>query len=224
MAGGPQGPSHHIVTTFRPFRSVSTHQNVRAWPIRTGLLTRRLKTLRGRRARRLSLQAATESPSRMFIPPCSPKPSDGFGKRGPCFQRPPGEVTPTSLIIGLSFAAHAELRERGDDASIKLQVAASLFATIAELRMALEDQSPETEDGMHEKLAELTIRSAMLGQVDMLMTAIELGWFDKLAEFEMERETRRRGAAATNAKKVDVRQRALNEAVRIAGQEPDAQQ
>ena len=90
------------------------------------------------------------------------------------------------------------------------------LATVAELRMALEGPNPETNDGMHEKLAELTIRSAMLGQVDMLMTGIELGWFDKLAEYEVDRETRRRGAAITKAKKEDARQKALNEAIRIA--------
>jgi hypothetical protein len=139
-----------------------------------------------------------------------------FREEGAVFQRPPGDTTPTALIIGLSFAAHAELRERGDEASVKLQVAASLFASVAELRVALEGPNPDTNEGMHEKLAELTIRSAMLGQVDMLMTAIELGWLDKLAEYEVDRDTRRRGAAITKAKKEDARQKALNEAVRIA--------
>ncbi|MBJ7409986.1 MAG: hypothetical protein JHD15_06405 [Phenylobacterium sp.] len=140
-----------------------------------------------------------------------------FREEGVAFQRPSGGATPTDLIIALSFAAHAELRERGEDASVKLQVAASLFASIAELRIALEQPSPQTGEGMHEQLAELTIRSAMLGQVDMLMTAIELGWFDKLAAYEMDRERRRSGAARTNAKKEDARQQALNEATRIAG-------
>jgi hypothetical protein len=139
-----------------------------------------------------------------------------FREEGINFQRPPGDTPPTALIIGLSFAAHAEIGERGEGAPIKLQVAASLFAAVAELRIALEERFPETNEGMHEKLAELTIRSAMLGQVDMLMTAAELGWFDKLAEYEMDREKRRRGAASTNAKKEDARQKALNEAIRIA--------
>ncbi len=139
-----------------------------------------------------------------------------FREEGAVFQRPPGDTTPTSLILGLSFAAHAELRERGDEASTKLQVAASLFASVAELRMALEGPIPDTNDGIHEKLAELTIRSAMLGQVDMLMTAIELGWLDKLAEYEVDRDRRRLGAATTNRKKDDARQQALNEAIRIS--------
>ena len=140
-----------------------------------------------------------------------------FREEGAMFQRPPGETTPTALIVGLAFAAQAEVEERGEGAPLKLQIGASLFAAIAELRIALEAPSPETNDDMHEKLAELTIRSVMLGQVEMLMTAVELGWFEKMADHDIERERRREGAKTTNAKKEDARQRALNEAIRIAG-------
>lgn len=140
-----------------------------------------------------------------------------FREEGTAFQRPNGDFTPTALIVGLSFAAHAEIRERGEEASIKLQFATSLFGAIAELRIALETPYPDDQNGMHEKLAELVIRSSMVGQVDMLMTAVELGWLDKLAEFEGDRERRRVGAAATNAKRADAKQQALNEAIRIAG-------
>jgi hypothetical protein len=138
-----------------------------------------------------------------------------FREEGVQFQRPPDELTPTSLIIGLSFAAHAELRERGETVSTRLEAAAALFASIAELRIALEQPAPESAEGMHEMLAELVIRSAMVGQVDMLMTAIELGWLDKLAEFELDRERRRAGAAVVNARRASARQTALNEAIRI---------
>lgn len=141
-----------------------------------------------------------------------------FREEGVAFQRPPERITPTALIVGLAFAAHAELGERGAAASDKLHFAASLFGAIAELRIALEEPTPlDDEDAMHEKLAELVLRSSMVGQAEMLMNGAELGWFDKLAEFEDDRESRRKGAAATKAKKEDARQRALNEAVRIAG-------
>lgn len=141
-----------------------------------------------------------------------------FREEGVVFQRPPGQITPTELIVGLASAAHAELRERGEMVSDKLQFAASLFAGVAELRIALDEPTPADDvEAMHDKLAELVLRSAMLGQAEMLMTGAELGWFDKLAQFEDDRERRRKGAASTKAKKDDARQRALNEAVRIAG-------
>ena len=138
-----------------------------------------------------------------------------FREEGTSFQRPPGEYTPTELIIGLSFAAHAELRERPEPAPVKLEVAASTFAAIAELRLALERNVPATSEALQETLAELSIRSGMVGQADMLMTAIELGWLDKLAQYEIDRQRRRAGAEAVNARKADARQTALNEAVRI---------
>ena len=143
-----------------------------------------------------------------------------FREEGTVFQRPPNEYTPTELIVGLAFAAHAELHERGDDASPKLEAAATLFAAIAELRSALEVPTGDDPDATHEKLAEIVLRSAMVGQAEMIMTAIELGWLDKLAEYEMDRERRRAGAALANAKKADARQQALNQAVRIAGRNP----
>jgi hypothetical protein len=143
-----------------------------------------------------------------------------FREEGVQFQRPPGEVTPTALIIGLASAAHAELAERGDDGSDRLQTAAALFAAIAELRIALEQPAPKTDEGMHEMLAELVIRSAMVGQVDMLMRTTELGWLDKLAAYEEDRARRRAGADVVNARKADAKQQALNEAVRIAGRNP----
>lgn len=145
-----------------------------------------------------------------------------FREEGIAFQRPPEAATPTELIVGLAFAAHAEIEERGLDAtSDKLQFAASLFATIAELRMALDEPTRADDvDAMHEKLAELVLRSAMVGQAEMLMIGSEQGWFDKLAEFERDRERRRAGAAAVNEQKADVRQRVLNEAIRVAGRNP----
>lgn len=143
-----------------------------------------------------------------------------FREEGVYFQRPPRDFTPTELIVGLSFAAHAELKERGETASERLQTAAALFAAVAELRIALERPAPKSVEAMHEFLAELTIRSGMLGQVDMLMTAIELGWLDKLADYEMDRARRRAGADVVNSRKADIKQRALNEAVRITGRNP----
>lgn len=142
-----------------------------------------------------------------------------FREEGVTFQRPPEEATPTELIVGLAFAAHAEIEERGIDAtSDKLQFAASLFATIAELRMALDEPTPiDSPEAMREKLAELVLRSSMVGQAEMLMIGSELGWFDKLAEFERDRERRRAGADAVNQRKADARQRVLNEAILIAG-------
>lgn len=140
-----------------------------------------------------------------------------FRDEGVLFQRPPADHTPTELIFGLAFAAKAEVTERGEDASTKLETAASLFAAIAELRMALEQPAPHTTEGMHELLAELTIRSAMVGQADMLMTVIEQGLLDKVAQFDVDRARRRAGAEVVNARKANARQTALNEAVRIAG-------
>lgn len=145
-----------------------------------------------------------------------------FREEGIAFQRPPEPATPTELIVGLAFAAHAEIKERGLDAtSDKMQFAASLFATIAELRMALDEPTPLNDaDSLREKLAELVLRSAMVGQVEMLMVGSELGWFDKLAEFEADRERRRAGAAVANEKRANVRQSVLNEAILIAARNP----
>lgn len=144
-----------------------------------------------------------------------------FREEGVAFRRPPEDATPTELIVGLAFAAGAEVQERGEAASDKLQFAASLFATIAELRMSLDEPTPADDvDAMHEKLAELVLRSAMVGQVEMLMTGVELGWFDRLAEFEQDRDRRRAGAARVNEQKAGVRQQVLNEAIRVAGRNP----
>lgn len=143
-----------------------------------------------------------------------------FREEGVQFQRPPEEIAPTELILGLAYAAQSEVAERGDAAGRKLEAAALTVAAIAELRIALERRSPETADEMHEFLAELTIRSGMLGQLQVLMDAEENGWFDKLEEYDADRSRRRAGAEVVNARRADAKQRGLNEAVRITGRNP----
>lgn len=144
-----------------------------------------------------------------------------FREEGVAFHRPPAEFTPTELIVGLGLAAHKEIAARGENASHKLQVAASLFAVIAELRMALDEPTPPDDvDAMHEKLAELVIRAAQVGQVEMMMVGTEIGWFDKLNELEKDREGRRMGAVVVNARKASAREQALGEAISIVGGNP----
>jgi hypothetical protein len=68
-----------------------------------------------------------------------------FREEGVSLHKPVGAVTPTALIVGLTFAAHAEVRERGEECPPKLDTAAALFASIAELRMALAAPSPKPD-------------------------------------------------------------------------------
>ncbi len=140
-----------------------------------------------------------------------------FREEGVDFSRPAGDITPTELILGLAFAANAELEERGDAASNKLSAAIWLFNAVAELRVALDDEGPTTPDGLSEKIAELVLRGVTLGQIDMIMNAVRLGWLDKLEEHALDRGRRSAGAAATNAKKASLHESAMGEAMRIAG-------
>lgn len=143
-----------------------------------------------------------------------------FREEGVRFARPPGELTPTELIVGLAFAANAELRERGDSASDKLSSATWLFSALAELRVALDEPVPLKVNAVSDKIAELVMRAFMIGQIEMIMNAVKLGWLDKLAQHEMDRERRRAGADATNAKKASIREQALGEVIRIAARNP----
>lgn len=140
-----------------------------------------------------------------------------FREEGVTFARPAGEITAVELIVGLAYAANAELHERGEAASNKLSAAAWLLQAAAELRLALEMETELSVDAVSDRLGELALRGVLLGQVDMIMMAIKLGWLDKLAQHEVDRARRSEGAAKTNAKKASVREEALGEALRIAG-------
>jgi hypothetical protein len=143
-----------------------------------------------------------------------------FAEEGVRFIKPPEgpAPTPTELVLGLAAAAHAEFQERGgDQAPMKIATAAWMLAAVGEFRVALEEPIPMRKDAIDTKIAEVTIRAQMVGQIDMFMTAVRLGWFDKLRAFEMERERRRHGAAETKAKKAALHERALGEALRITG-------
>jgi hypothetical protein len=136
------------------------------------------------------------------------------------FHRPEGEFTATELLIGLAIAANKEMAERGEDAPNKLSAGTWLFNAVAELRVALDEDVDATPEAVGKKLAEMTTRGVMLGQIDMIMTAINLGWLDKLAEFEVGRERRRRGAAKVNAKKATAKEQALGAALRTTSRNP----
>ena len=140
-----------------------------------------------------------------------------FREEGVTFTKPPGAITPSELVAGLAVAANAELRERGDDASNRLSAATWLFSAVAELRSALDEETPTTADGISERVAELILRGVTLGQIDMIMRAIDLGWLDKLAEHEVDRARRSAGATVTNVKKATIKEEAMGEALRIAG-------
>jgi hypothetical protein len=143
-----------------------------------------------------------------------------FREEGLVFQRPPNKLTAMELLIGLAIAANGELESQGEAASNKLSAATWLFNAVAELRIALEEHVPATKEAVGLKMAEMTSRGVMLGQIDMIMTAIRLGWLDKLAEYEVARERRRAGAEKVNAAKATVKERAMGEAIRIAGRNP----
>jgi hypothetical protein len=144
-----------------------------------------------------------------------------LAEEGVQFKRPPEGTAPLELIVGLAYAANAELAERGgDEAPMKVATAAWLLSATAEMRMAMEKPVPLRKDAIDSKIAELMIHAQMVGQIDMLMTAVRGGWFDKLIAYETDRERKRAGAAVINARKADARQTALNEAVRITGRNP----
>lgn len=143
-----------------------------------------------------------------------------FREEGVNFSRPPGELAPTDLVVGLAHASAAVVRDRGEAASDRLETAAFLFQAVAELRLALDEPVPLKADAVAEKIAELVSRSIMIGQVDMLMQTTKLGWLDKLADYEIDRARRRVGAETTNRKRADVRDRALSEAMRIVSTNP----
>jgi hypothetical protein len=98
-----------------------------------------------------------------------------------------------------------------------LSAATWLFSAIAELRVALDEDFPKTAERLSEKTAELILRGVMVGQIDMIMNAVRLGWLDKLDEHDLDRARRSAGAAATNAKKASLQESALGDAMRIAG-------
>lgn len=143
-----------------------------------------------------------------------------FREEGVTFTRPPGSITPTDLLVGLAIAANGELEARGDAASDRFSSAAWLFQAVAELRLGLDEHVPLKTEAVSHKIAELTLRGFMLGQIDMIMNAIRLGWLDKLAEHEIDRARRSAGAAATNAKKATLQQEALGSAIRIVSTNP----
>lgn len=140
-----------------------------------------------------------------------------FGDEGVSFARPRGTITPTDLLVGLASASGAELRERGDAASDRLTTAAWAFGVIAEMRLSLDEYVPLEHDKVTRKLAELISHGVMLGIVDSMMTAVHLGWFEKLKAHDLARARQSAGAQQTNAKRASVREQALSEAMRIAG-------
>lgn len=143
-----------------------------------------------------------------------------FREEGVSFSRPLEGHTPTELVIGLAMASQAELEERGDDASNKLAAATWMFSAVAEVRLALDEATLPTHAATSRKVAEVFARGVLLGQIDMIMTAIRLGWLDKLADHEIARRRRADGAAITNAKKATVKEKALSAALRIVSVNP----
>lgn len=144
-----------------------------------------------------------------------------FREEGVTFQRPPDrKFSAVELLVGLALASKREVTARGEGASDKLTTAANILAAIAELRIAIEKPTPQTVEGSASAMAELMCRSVMLGQLDGIANAINLGWLDKLAEHEVGRERNRAGAHAANAKKATMKENALAEAMRITSRNP----
>lgn len=144
-----------------------------------------------------------------------------FREEGITFQRPAEKkLTATELLVGLAMASQREVKSRGDDITPKLTTAADTFSAVAELRIAIDKPEPEDAEASAMVMSELMCRCVMLGQIDMVMNAINLGWLDKLAEYEMARDRRRAGAEVVNAKKATVKENALAEAMRITGRNP----
>ncbi len=144
-----------------------------------------------------------------------------FREEGITFQRPPDKkLTAKELLVGLAMASQREVAGRGENATHRLSTAADLLGAVAELRIALEAPIKKSDEASAARMAELMCRSVMLGQIDMVMNAINLGWLDKLAEYEMARDRRRAGAEKVNAQKASVRENALAEAIRITARNP----
>jgi hypothetical protein len=139
-----------------------------------------------------------------------------FREEGFRFQRPPGDFTPKELLIGLAMACQREVEALGDDASHKLQSANWLLNTMARFQEAAETEFELTPEGLSRKMSEMAGYGAMMGQLDMIMNLINLGWLDKLALFEVEREKRRLGAQKVNARKASAKEKVLAEAIGIA--------
>ena len=144
-----------------------------------------------------------------------------FREEGLTFQRPPDrKLSAAELLVGLAIASQREVASRGEGASHKLITAADIFAAVAEMRMVMEKPVDQTVEGSASLMAELMCRGVMLGQLDGIMNAINLGWLDKLAEHEATRNRRRAGAEKVNAQKASVKESALAEAIRITGRNP----
>lgn len=143
-----------------------------------------------------------------------------FREEGIRFGRPRDGVTPTELMVGLAVAATRELREQGDAASDKLSAATWLFCAAADLRTALEVSVSDDVDAVARKIAEVTMRGMVLGQMDAIMTAVRLGWLDALTAHEIDRARRRSGAEATNRRKATRREDALGVALQLSGKNP----
>jgi hypothetical protein len=132
------------------------------------------------------------------------------------FERAAKNPSPTELVVGLALAANSELRERDVESPFKLAAATWMFSAVADLRMALDEPVEAETDAFAEKLAQLTLISSMVGQVDMIMHAVDQGWLDKAAAYEVMLEQRRAGAAKANAKKATVKEKALGSAIQVA--------
>jgi hypothetical protein len=84
----------------------------------------------------------------------------------------------------------------------------------------LDEHVEPAPEALADKMADLIMRGVLLGQIEAIMNVTNLGWLDKLAEFDLDRERRRAGAKSTNAKSQTAKENALGEALRIAGKNP----
>ncbi len=143
-----------------------------------------------------------------------------FREEGLTFAKVIPNMTPLEMILGLRAAANEEVQELGDTASDKLLVAAGYLQALAEFRLALERPVAASLEAVAMRTAELSMKAMVLGEMEGLAKAIRLGWFDKMAAFERDRERRRLGAEKVNSQKATVRGSTLAEAMRLVGKNP----
>lgn len=141
-----------------------------------------------------------------------------FAEVGVTFWRPPsGHKAPLSA---LAMAATAALKDLGERATYKQMIAQLALATLAQFRDSMLQAPPSGKSEVANWLAEIALSSAAVGSADGMMTMVRLGHFEKLSELEFDRVRRRAGAEVTNAKKQNVRDRALAAALLVTATNP----
>ena len=143
-----------------------------------------------------------------------------FREQGHSFVVPNRENTSFELIVGLALAARGIVEDLGDDASLKLAIAANGLESVAAFHIALERDVQDTPEAVANTMLEFLFIGMDLGRVDAMMTWSEAGVLSAFEALELDRERRRFGANKVNAVKATLKQASFAEAIRITGKNP----